>query len=80
MNSVELACLSRVRVLALTRIVEAGGTPRPGQLRRAVEPILGDLLDELLAVDLRSEKSTASRSGRLSTVDACKRSRPKRRA
>ena len=80
MNSIELACLSRVRVLVLARIVEAGGTLRPAQLRRAIEPILPDLLEQLQPADRRSAKSTAVRSGRLPTVDTCNVPRRKRRA
>lgn len=37
--------VARVRVAALRAMVEAGGKPAGWQLRRAVEPILGDLLD-----------------------------------
>lgn len=36
--------VSRARVKALQAMVKAGGTPRPAQLRRALEPVLGDLL------------------------------------
>ena len=36
--------VSRVRVKALRALVEAGGEPSRGQLRRAIEPVLGDLL------------------------------------
>jgi len=80
MNSTERACLSRVRMLALVELTRAGGTPAPWQLRRAVEPILGDLLRELAAADRRSAKSSLERPARYPTVDTCKRSARKRRA
>jgi hypothetical protein len=58
--------------MTLIRIVEAGGTLEPWQLRRAVEPILGDLLEELVATKRRATSSTAWRSPRVPTVDAGK--------
>jgi hypothetical protein len=74
MNSIERACLSRVRMLALVAMTRAGGTPAPWQLRRAVEPILGDLLGEVLAADRVAAKTSRSRSCRHSTVDRRKKS------
>ena len=41
MNSVERVCLSRVRLLVLDRIVDAGGRVRLEQVRRAVAPVAG---------------------------------------
>jgi len=41
---VERCCLARVRVLALARLSDAGGEVRPDQLRRALAPLVGDLL------------------------------------
>ena len=80
MDSIELACLSRVRMLALVEMTRAGGTPAPWQLRRAVEPVLGDLLDALRAGGPRPEARPNATSDRLSTVDTCKGVRRKRRA
>lgn len=36
--------VSRVRVKALHAMVEAGGSPSAGMIRRSLEPVLGDLL------------------------------------
>jgi len=80
MDKTERACLFRCRMGALLAMTSAGGLPRPAQLRRAVEPILGDLLEQLDAADRRSAKTTAARSGRLPTVDTRKRSARKCRA
>jgi len=70
MNSIELACLSRVRMLALAAMARAGGTPAPWQLRRAIAPIVGDLVDQLRAPGPGRERSTAAAPGRLPTVDS----------
>ena len=69
MNSIELACLSRVRMLALAAMARAGGTPAPWQLRRAVEPIIADLLDELRVPGPGPAKATAAGPDRRPTVD-----------
>jgi len=70
MNSIELACLSRVRMLALAAMARAGGTPAPWQLRRAVEPIIADLLDELRVPGQGPTKASAAALVRLPTVDS----------
>lgn len=41
---VDRCCLARARLLALRAQTAAGGPPTTRQLRRAVEPMLGDLL------------------------------------
>lgn len=40
----ERCAIARVRTEALRAMARAGGTPQGWQLRRALEPILGDLL------------------------------------
>ena len=80
MNSIERACLSRVRMLALVAMTRAGGTPARWQLRRAIDPILGDLLEELPAVGDRSGPGAPSRSRRLPTVDTIATKSPKSKA
>ena len=42
------------RILALCAQLQAGGEPSRWQLRRAVEPILGDLLDTWEVLDQRN--------------------------
>lgn len=76
MNSTELACLCRVRCLALVAMTRAGGRPSNAQLLRAVEPVLGDLLHELLAVGRRAAKTPTSRRGFCSTVDTSQTEAP----
>lgn len=50
--------VSRARVKALQAMVKAGGTPRPAQLRRALEPVLGDLLPlAIVAADTPAERA-----------------------
>jgi hypothetical protein len=70
MNSTERACLSRVRMLALVAMTRVGGTPAPWQLRRAIEPVLGDLADELATAADRVARASRPRSCRPSTVDS----------
>ena len=45
---------SGVRILALCEQVAAGGEPTKWQLLRAVEPILGDLLDRWELLDKKN--------------------------
>ena len=70
MNSIELACLSRVRMLALAAMARAGGTPAPWQLRRAIAPELDVLIDALRAPGPGRERSSPAAPGRLPTVDS----------
>jgi len=44
MDWYERCCVARARVLALHAQVLCGGKPRTDQLRRAILPVLGDLI------------------------------------
>jgi hypothetical protein len=69
MNSIERACLSRVRMLALAAMARAGGTPTAWQLRRAIAPIVGDLVDAVRAQGPGAAGATAAGPASLPTVD-----------
>lgn len=56
--------LSRVRLLALRAMVQAGGNPGASSLLRAVEPVLGDLLPlPSQACSERSARELAAAAG-----------------
>ena len=62
-----IACgVARVRVLALRALVLAGGSPTSEQMRRAVDPVLGDLVPlpgHITAADV--ERAVADAEGAL---------------
>jgi hypothetical protein len=65
----ERCCLARVRVLALAGQAAAGGEVRPDQLRRALDPLLRDLLP-LAPWDHRPAEGSAVRRSRRARVSA----------
>lgn len=49
LNWNERCCLSRVRLLALEAQAAAGGEASPGQLRRALDPIGGEVIAAIVS-------------------------------
>jgi hypothetical protein len=80
MNSIERACLSRVRFLALVAMTRAGGTPAPWQLRRAIAPLLGQVRVEPVAAAAAVVPAAVVRVGCVSTVDTRRTGSRRRRA
>lgn len=61
--------ISRCRVAALHAMVEAGGEPTSAQLRRAIEPVLGDLLP-LPPSPLAGDEARAAAAARQAALEA----------
>lgn len=53
--------IARARQAALRAMVQAGGEPTPGQLRRAIEPVLADRLPIPEAAEAASERRAEAR-------------------
>ena len=61
--------ISRCRVAALHAMVEAGGQPTSAQLRRAIEPVLGDLLP-LPGSPPADEEARTAAAARFAAIEA----------